>query len=103
MINRSFHSSIGCSPYLLAFDRVDRFPGDFEFKVTPAAGTPYTQAEVAQRRDKMKKQYDMRKCKLIREFEVGQKILVQADQTKDHKGPYVVEKIVRKDGLVKSI
>lgn len=102
-LNRSFHSSIGCSPHFKAFGKSDPYPADEEFNVQPPEEKPYSNEQIQKIRNKIKENYDKRHAKKTRDFNPGDKILVRSDPNKPHDGPFDVKDVTKQDGVPKTL
>lgn len=102
-LNRSFNSSIGCSPHFKAYGVSDPFHANLEFKVQAPPEKPYSQEKVDKLRQQMKEQYESRHPKPNRTFKPDDEILVQGDPKKPHDEPFKVKEVKLVEGQPKTV
>ena len=101
-LNRSYNTVIGCTPNFLAFGKTERLPADVELGIEPQEETPFTAAQIMDKRKKV--QAAANKNKRLPDFKEGDEILFRkGDQGKEVFGPAVVSKVVRFDNVPKTL
>ena len=101
-INRSFHASIGCTPFFMAHGQSDPFPADHEFSITDLPEEkPLTQEQQIIRRQAAQASVNDGKRRPC--YADGDEILFcRGDRGVAH-GPVTVKKVIEKQGVAKTL
>ena len=102
-LNRSYHSSLGCSPHFKAFGKADPFPADHYFQVATPEEHPFSKEQVLKLRERIQENYNRRHSSNVPNFQAGQDILVQGDKRKPHEGPFTIKDVKKKNEIPKTI
>lgn len=101
-INRSYHASIGCTPYFMAHHRSDLFPADKEFGISEVdEEKPLSSEKVRSRR--LNAQAAVNKNKKKPQFDEGDEILYHRADKHLAEGPVTVNKVIMKEGVPKTL
>lgn len=107
-INRSYCTSIGCSPMFKLTGQTKLFPADQEFNISQdmIKEKVLSEEEMKQKREKAKQYFDEHRSKRIPDIQVGDQILVQTGFKGKHpniNGPFKVETVKLMNGFPKTI
>lgn len=107
-INRSYCTSIGCSPFFKLYGKSPSFPADKEFNVPNdlIMESPLTEDQILLKREKMKNYFDSRQVKNIPDIKIGDKVFVQTGfkgKNPNINGPFKVDNVNIMNGFPKTI